>query len=469
MRPRSQIIERPPRASRIIGYRRCICIGLACLSLTVHGATRGLPDVAPNLDPRKLVNRSLNFLREREPEMNEVEYALYTRMIPIVESTPELALELLETMLSDDKPESAAFEFVLGNVYFALERMEGAEEHFLRAVEQHPSFLRAWVNLASVYYATGRFREAIPCFAKAISLGDREASTFGLMASALRESGNTFAAETAYKQAMTSEPGNPDWINGLLEIYLKTEQHAPAAALARELLQSQPDDPRNWTLYSGLLVVLERRDEAIAVLQAGADLGLISPQSWHVLGDLYAAAGLPREAAAAYARGGEDTDDERVFIYVRALLQERRFEQAEKVLADLDRSAGSHPSPALLRARAELARERGDPAAARRELEAALRLDPLHGSTLLALAGLHLEAKEFAHAELLYEQAAQQPESEFAARVELAQLALRDHRHAEAIEHARAAQAIRPSDDLQEFITRIRTLADFEPAAKPDL
>ena len=40
--------------------------------------------------------------------MSEVEYALYERMLPIVEAAPETALNLLETMLADDQPSSHA-------------------------------------------------------------------------------------------------------------------------------------------------------------------------------------------------------------------------------------------------------------------------------------------------------------------------------------------------------------------------
>lgn len=439
--------------------RRLIVAGaLAAMPLPATAAAE-LPVLPPQLDPAKVVNASLQFLREREPEMTEVEHALYTRMIPIVEQSPELALELLETMLADDKPESAAFEFVLGNVYFTLQRMDGAEQHFRRALDRYPDFLRAWVNLGSVYYATGRYRDAIPCFAKAVALGDREASTFGLLASSLRESGNPFAAESAYKQAMTSEPENPDWINGLLEIYLKTEQHAPAAALARELVQAQPAEPRHWTLYSGLLVILGRRTEAMAVLQLGGELDALTPASWHVLGDLYAEARLPREAAAAYGRAATDPAAGPVWGYVRSLLQEGRLADAEHALAAWPEPEDPVSQVPLRRARAELALARGDAATAQRELEAALRLQPLEAQSLLALAALHRDRDDVATATWYYEQALHQPDAAFTAHVELAQLALRDQAYGPAIEHVRHALALRSSDELQDFLTRLQTLA----------
>ena len=437
-------------------------VGLVALGSTLDA--KPAAPAKPALDPTKIVNRSLNFLREREPEMNEVEHALYQRMIPIVEATPQLALELLETMLADDQPESAAFEFVLGNVYYTLQRMDGAELHFRKAVNQHPEFLRAWVNLGAVYYATQRYRDAIPCFAKAVALGDREASTFGLLGSSLRETGNYFGAESAYKQAMTSEPGNPDWINGLLEIYLQTEQHPPAAALARELLYAKPQDPRNWTLYSGLLVLLKRPTEAMAVLQTGGDLGLIADDGWLVLGDLYAEAQLRREAVQAYARSAGRIPGPRALLYVRSLIHENRVSEAEACVAELATRNDPALRSQLHQATAAVAVARGRPDEARAELESALKLDPLDGDVLLALANVHREAGETAAAELLYEQASRQPTSAFAAYVELAQLSLRVYNYEAAIRYCRAALELRSSPEVQEFLTRVETLAARQPA-----
>jgi tetratricopeptide (TPR) repeat protein len=447
--------------------RRGIFLTLGLLLGAPVAAQDELLVLPPNLDPGKLVNRSMGFLREREPEMTEVEYALYERMIPIVERTPELALRLLQTMLADGKASSAAFEYVLGNVYFTLRQMDHAERHFRRAVQQHPTFLRAWINLGAVYYAAQRFAEAVPCFSRAVALGDREAATFGLLASSLRDSGNVFAAESAYKQAMTSEPENPDWISGLLEIYLATEQYPPAVALARELVRTQPNEPRNWTLYTSLLVRLDRIPQALAALQVAGDLDLLSPANWELLGELYAQSNLSREAAAAYARAGDGPQGSRALTYARVLIDEGKLDQAESVLGEIERRRDAPSGVRLALARAQLARERGDLATARSGLEAVLVQEPMHGEALLALAGLHRDAGEAAAAEFLYEQALHVPTAAFAAHVELAQLALQAHDYAVAVEHTRHALNLQPADELQEFLTRLNALIDHENSASP--
>ena len=58
----------------------------------------------PKLDPKRIINESNSFLKEREPEMTEEEYALYQKVVTMLSSNPEFALKLLEAMMSDKEP-----------------------------------------------------------------------------------------------------------------------------------------------------------------------------------------------------------------------------------------------------------------------------------------------------------------------------------------------------------------------------
>jgi tetratricopeptide (TPR) repeat protein len=442
--------------------RRCL-LSVVLVGVTVPAEAQRKV-AAPKLDPNKIVNQSLGFLKEREPAMSEVEYALYERMIPIVEADPGLALTLLETMLDDGQTESAAFEYVLGNVYFRLRRMADAEARFRSAVKQFPTFQRAWVSLGSVYYATERYREAAPCFARALALGDREASTFGLLGSSLRHGGNLFAAESAYKQAMTAEPQNPDWVNGLMEIYLATEQYAPAAALARELVWQAPDQARSWTLYATILVRLEQRLQAIGALQLAADLGVADREMEQYLGDLCAQQGLHAEAALAFQRAGTGPEDNLALSYARSLLAQGRLEAVAVVLRALPPAGRASQPAGWLEVEGRLAKEQGRGQEARELLEKALRLDPLDGHVLLTLGRLRREEQASAEAQQFLEYATRTSATAFSAHVELAQLHLETPDLAAALRHAQEALALRPSDEFQDFITRLKTLIAHENA-----
>jgi DNA replication initiation complex subunit (GINS family) len=55
----------------------------------------------PKLDPKRIINESNSFLKEREPEMTEEEYALYQKVVTMLASNPSFAVKLLEAMSSD--------------------------------------------------------------------------------------------------------------------------------------------------------------------------------------------------------------------------------------------------------------------------------------------------------------------------------------------------------------------------------
>ena len=154
------------------------CYLLLFLALPVLGRAEDAP---PKLDPKRIINSSNSFLKEREPEMTAEEYALYEKVVTSLSANPEFALKLLEAMMSDKEPPSPAFDFILGNVYYAASQTDKAEASYRRALKRFPTFIRAWTNLGVLYYTADKFEEAKPCFSKAVALGDHDAATFGLL------------------------------------------------------------------------------------------------------------------------------------------------------------------------------------------------------------------------------------------------------------------------------------------------
>src|SRR5450631_2356619 len=135
---------------------------LLLLPLALAGTARA----EPKLDPKRIINESNSFLKEREPEMSEEEYALYQKVVTMLSTNPDFALKLLEAMMPDKEAPSPAFQFILGNAYYAVGQNDKSESYDRNAVNRYPTFLRAWVNLGILYYSSGKFAEAVPCFAK---------------------------------------------------------------------------------------------------------------------------------------------------------------------------------------------------------------------------------------------------------------------------------------------------------------
>src|SRR5204863_886471 len=62
--------------------------------------------------------------------------------------------------LTKEKEEpSPAFQFILGNAYYAAGDNAKTEASYRSAVERYPTFLRAWNNLGVLYYTTERSEE----------------------------------------------------------------------------------------------------------------------------------------------------------------------------------------------------------------------------------------------------------------------------------------------------------------------
>ena len=189
-------------------------------SLVFHDPTAAFKNEAPKLDPKRIINESNSFLKEREPEMTAEEYALYEKVVSMLATKPDFALRLLEGMMSDKETPSPAFQFILGNAYYSAGQNDKAETSYRQAVERYPNFLRAWNNLGILYHTTERYAEAAKCFSKSVVLGDRDATTFGLLGYDLEREGNIVSAEMSYMEALAAAPDNDEWKEGLLRIYI---------------------------------------------------------------------------------------------------------------------------------------------------------------------------------------------------------------------------------------------------------
>jgi hypothetical protein len=121
-----------------------------------------------------------------------------------------------------------------------------------------------------------------------------------------------------------------------------------------------------------------------------------------------------------------------------------------------------HPRTArvpFLQARAEVAVFRKDWPAARRDLEEAVALRPLHGSLLLRLDQVLKLADSAIAAEQTLAAAARRPESAYQAHLELADLALRARHFRPCIDHLEQALQIERSPAIQQYLTKIKVVA----------
>ena len=439
---------------------------LSCLAFGFAAPQAAAKPKPPPLDPKRIINESYGFVKEREPEMTASEYTLYEKVVPMAKNSPELVTQMLEGMVSSAEPPSPAFSFVLGNVYSAQDRFAPAEAHYQKAIDRHPEFQRAWTNLGLLYYSANRFEDTVRCLSRAVELGENEPRTLSTLAYSHYRAGNPISAELIYMQVVTVAPTDTGSLSALASLLIDNREYARAEPLTRRLVRLKPQETPNWTMYAGLLAATGRRAEACATLELAASLGFADGDALLHLGDLYADGGDYRAAEVIYRKLDTVAPGEgslRLLSRVRALVEEGRPNEAAAALEKIAMPPGGDAKVGFLRTLAEVRRAQQNWSASRTALEELLRLKPLDAEALFALGRVAGQVGDLSGAELAFAQAAKQREFAYVANLELANLALRSRQYRKSVEHLEAALAIERAPGMLRHLAQIRSyLSDHE-------
>lgn len=438
-------------------------LGVALLPCAMMAQEAG-HGLEPRLNPKRIINQSSNFLKEREPDLTAEENALYEQAKQLQATKPEFALKLLEGI--GGKPEakesaSPAFELLLGNVYYAAGQIEKAEARYLGAADRYPSFLRAWTNLGVLYYAQGRYAKAIPCLAKAVALGDRESTTFGMMGLCLERIGDAVGAELAFVQALAGDPGNVSWMDGLVRVFMQAKQYARAEVMVRNLIKARPTEPRYWLIYAHIMVATDRRIEAIALLEQTLATGIAGDGELAELAGLYADEQLIPEAVRTYAKikvTAQALGERKALQLVRVLMAGAEWSKAAALLAEVGKLR-VEGQEAFLQTEADLLAAQKKWAAARQVLDELLKLNPMDGNALVSLGRTYAAEGDEVHAALAFEAAVQTREGAHQASLALANIELRHRHYEQSVSYLEKTLRIEKNQDVEDILTRVRTLA----------
>ncbi len=409
---------------------------------------------APTIDIDAIVNDNLNFLKNREPEMTDAEYALYQKVVPLVLKRPEFALTLLETMLLDDEPESPAFSYVLANIYYAQESFDQAESYYKRAIDDFPNFLRAWINLGILYFRQEQYNAAIPCFTKAIELGNTEAEIRGLLGYCLIKNRRPIAAEATYLQALSIEPQNSDWIEALASLYLESEQYNRAEPMIRALIEQNSKKMLNRRLLVSLMISEDREAEAITELEIARVMGISTPADDLQLAGLCAKNLLYAEAYQIFetlAPNHTDLIANQLFSYVESLISKADFAKAQQLLSVFKGTLSPDATIRRLYLIAKIQKDTEEYSEALKTLRALFKLDPLYGPALMTAAVIHKDREEYTHAAQYFSQAQPIEDHTYIASIELANIALKKNDYREALKQLENALRIESTPELQTF------------------
>lgn len=415
-------------------------------------------EARPN--PHRIVNASMDFLKDREPDLTAEESALYEN---VRTQKPELAIKLVEGLVGgkSEKPASPAFLLLLGNLHYASGAIAKAEASYLQAVDRFPTFLRAWANLGVLHYGQKRYAKAIPCFAKAVTLGSRESTTFGMMGECLEKTGDTVGAEVAYVQALAGDPGNARWVEGLLNVYLDAQQYPRAEVMLRKLIREQPTETRHWLTYAKLLHADGRKLESIALLEQTVALGIAGNDERLELAGLYADQQLVPETMQSYDKvnaTARTLGATRALQLARLRMARAEWAQAQALLEAIKPGVTNANRLEFLLAQAELFSAQRKWPAARGVLDEMLAIDPMNGRALVALGRAYAAEGDVSRATMAFEAATQTRDGARPASVELAHLELRNRHFEKSASHLETALALEKNAELEEILNRVRAL-----------
>ncbi len=401
-----------------------------------------------------------------------------------VEGGADKARALLESSLADGvgvdpkakpvkkgevkAPVSAIYDFTLGSIYCGQTNLAAAAACYSRAIEKHPSFLRAQKNLGLVYVQSNAYEKAIGPLTRAIDLGAADGLTFGLLAHCYSMTEQSVAAEGAYRQAMMLQPDVNDWKLGLTRCLFKQRKFDEAAAQCGDMLRREPARVDLWLLQANAFLALKQPLKAAENYELLDRAGKANASCLNTLGDIYVNEGVPELAVSAYLRAlAKDPDkaDPGLFLRDAEVLaargaQAEAVKLVERVKQVCGAKLGVSEQKRVLKLEARLAAAQGKTGEEQAKLlEEIVALDPLDGEALILLAQHYARNDQAEKAIFLYERAEGIEKHEADAKLRHAQLLVKKTRYADALPLLKRAQELRPREEVARYLDQVERAA----------
>lgn len=454
---------------------RPILVALAsCGALAWSGLLAAAELGRPDLNSPEFAKRfaaSYGVLSAREPQISELEQAVLEKLAPMIGETPEQAQSALESLLADGKPVSAAFNHVLGNLYYTSGDYTRAEQQYREAIRKFPDFQRAWNSLGSLKMELDDYGAAAEALARSVQLGANDAQTYGMLGYALLQNGAYVAAEIAYNLALLRDPDGVRWLEGKARILSEVGRHEETLAATDELLERDPRNFEYWRLQANAHLALGHNLETARSLEIARALGPLDASALFLLGNIYLKENMAEHALDAYLAAidlapGNRTSPSTLLIIAQSLLGQEQFDLARRLLATLPEDTSDWELATRVRReilQARIALHEGDASAAIDRLERALELDPTHPECLYRLAVVHAENDRPDKARYYLDKISGDENYEYGAQLYLARMHVDSGRFEDALANLRHAYQLRPSSEVENLYTRVRVAAESLP------
>ena len=417
-------------------------------------------------DPQfqKEFTASYGTLAGYEPTLSEEEKSTLRTLIKVIKSKPKQAIKQLSEQITAD--DSAAFDFILANLYFQDGNLVEAEKFYQQAIRKYPSFRRAYKNLGFVNIQSGDYVSAINSISKSMELGDVDGRAYGLLAYSYLTQESYYPAEAAYRQAILMQPEVVDWKLGLARCLLEMGQYSDAVAIFETLITNDPDNTDYWILQSNAYLGLDESLKAARNLEVVQRLNKADIQTLSLLGDIYMNNEMPDLALNAYLLAAELAEDKDLNVLIKSakvLTLTVNYDQAETIIAKIRNDFSETLSDAndleLLTYEAKIARANGQDDLAAELLIQIIGRDLLNGEAIIELAKYYADQGKLSEAITRFEQAQKIRKYERSALVAHAQTLVNNKEYDEALPLLNRALRIESDRNLKDYKDRVERAA----------
>ena len=395
-----------------------------------------------------------------EPSIDQADRPLYESIAPYLQKNPEKAIQMALKGMNANS--NAAFDFLVGSLYYSQQNYAEAERYLKQAIEKFPDFRRAHRNLALICVRQLNFSKAISHLLTVINLGGGDGQSYSMLGYSYLNEKKYVSALSAYRMARMFIPDSADIRRGEAQCLLMTNQLDMAIALFDELIAEFPQEPDYWLFQANAYLTKQQFVEAITNLEI---VHSMEPGTWEthkLLADLYISQNMVKQALLNYENAlaaNPNIPADNALDPLRQLIEQSLYQEAAKYLQTLDTKLQSPFSrqqeieKKVLTAQLEI--QTGDPQKGLQQLKDILKIDPLNGEALLNVANYKMSQSAFPEAEFYYERACSINEVEVEALIGLARIAVQQGRFKQAIQYLNKAQNLKPRGDIKEYITRI--------------
>lgn len=257
-----------------------------------------------------------------------------------------------------------------------LNRLDEAAAVFRRAIEIRPDYTEALIHHGEALVALGRHEEALEAIDQAVRYAPNNPRAHHLRGRCLKALGRPEAAVPAYRAALDLAPDYNEARHNLGVALRLAGRPDEAVACYREVLERQPDRAVTQFNLANALLDLGEVENAMRAYQATIVVRPDHLGAHSALNDLLWQQGRRDD----YARSYEDAihrapqSIELRQQHARQLELVGSMAPAEQALKAAVRDLGDHPS--FSHRLAVIAGQRGDPAEAVRQFDAAIRMSP---------------------------------------------------------------------------------------------